>query len=246
MGGYGKQMDFQPIVKSTSAQQVARQLLDMIRRGVWQPGDRLPPERQLIEKLAVGRSTVREALQILATLNVVQSTAGQGTFVKEPRTDEILRSDVVGLLINNAVALELLEAREMIEPNAVRLACLRGTEAEFERIERLLDEHEAALKANLSTVELAREFHVMLAGASHNNVAATLLRSILVLTDERQQRALGDPDFKYRELEEHRHIFRLVQARNVQAAADYLLQHIIDSAAVYRLGYEREREKDAS
>ena len=239
-------MDFQPIVKSTSAQQVASQLLDMIRRQVWKPGDQLPPERQLIEKLAVGRSTIREALQILATLNIVQSNAGQGTFVKEPRSEEILRSDIIGLLINNAVALELLEARQMIEPQAVRLACLRGTVEQFARIERLLEDHEAALKANLSTREYAREFHVQLAAASHNHVAATMLRSILVLTDERQHRILGAAGFKYRELEEHRHIFELVRSRNVEAAADYLLQHIIDSAAVYRLGYESERERDAS
>src|SRR5262245_37165894 len=77
----GQPMEFVKINKTTSAQQVAEQLLGMIRRGAWKPGDRLPPERELIERLDVGRSTVREALQILATLNIVQSSPGQGTFI---------------------------------------------------------------------------------------------------------------------------------------------------------------------
>lgn len=77
------QLDLLPVVRTTTAQTVASRLLDMIRQGAWRPGDQLPPEKELMEKLAVGRSTVREALQILATLNVVQAAPGHGTFVKD-------------------------------------------------------------------------------------------------------------------------------------------------------------------
>jgi GntR family transcriptional repressor for pyruvate dehydrogenase complex len=237
-------MEFVKITKTTSAQQVAEQLLGMIRRGLWKPGDRLPPERELIEKLDVGRSTVREALQILATLNIVQSSPGQGTFIKTPRGDEILRADLIGFLINDAVALDLLEAREMIEPQTVRLACLRASDEELAAIEELLDRHEAALKEGRSAADCAMLFHIMLAEASRSSVAATFLRSILELLNAQRQ-VENSPEFKYRELEEHRHILRLVRSRDAQAAADFLVRHIVDSVVI-DVSYERWRDESKS
>ena len=117
----------------------------MIREGSLQPGDQIPPERSLTETLSVGRSSVREALQILSTLNVIHVAPGSGAFVKEPRASDVFRPEFIGLLIGNFMVRELLEAREMIEPSAARLACLRGTHADFSLIEDALENHELAL-----------------------------------------------------------------------------------------------------
>lgn len=222
-----------PIVKTTTAQQVAQQILDLIRQGHWQPGDKLPVERELIEHLAVGRSTVREALQILSTLNVVSAVPGHGTYVKKPEPKDMLRPDLFGLLIGNAMAMELLEAREMIEPNAARLACMRATDEDLDRIERLLDDHEAACRANLPVSDYAASFHVLLAEASHNQVIVMFMRSLLELLQARGRPFDHLPDFKAREVAEHREILRLIRARDPQGAADYLLEHIVASAAAY-------------
>lgn len=235
-------MELVPIVKMTSAQQVAEQLLGMIRRGVWKPGDQLPSERELIDRLEVGRSSVREGLQILATLNIVQSSPGQGTFIKEPRSDEILRVDQIGFLINNAVALDLLEAREMIEPQSVRLACLRAEERDLHRIETLLDAHESALGAGHSTGEHAAKFHVLLAEASRNRVFVTFMRSILDLLQARGRGARLSDELRQLELREHREILRLVRKREAQAAADFVTSHIIKWAVHYDVAHQDERE----
>ena len=64
-------MHFKPVERISTAQSIANQILDMIREGSLQPGDQIPPERTLTETLSVGRSSVREALQILSTLNVI-------------------------------------------------------------------------------------------------------------------------------------------------------------------------------
>lgn len=236
-------MELIPIVKTTSAQQVAEQLLGMIRRGIWKPGDQLPSERELIDRLEVGRSSVREGLQILATLNIVQSNPGQGTFIKEPSSDEILRVDQIGFLINNAVALDLLEAREMIEPQSVRLACLRAEEKDLHRVETLLDEHESALGAGLSTGEHAAKFHVLLAEASRNRVFVTFMRSILDLLQARGQGTRLSNKLRQLELQEHREILRLVRKRESQAAADFVTSHIIKWAVHYDIAHEDVREE---
>lgn len=227
-------MSLVPIPRRTAAQAVTRQLLDLIRDGEWPPGAQLPTEKELMERLRVGRSTVREALQVLATLNVVQPVPGQGTFVKQPGIAEVLRPDVIGVLLSNPSALALLEAREMIEPTLIRLACLRGTEEDFERIEALLDEHEAALNAGQPVSGYAARFHVVLAEAAHSPVATTFMSSILELLTGRGRRFDGAAaSYHRKELADHRALLEAVRARDPEHAADLLLRHIVESAMTY-------------
>jgi DNA-binding FadR family transcriptional regulator len=222
-------MELRPVTKVTSAQLAADQMLAMIRRGVWQPGDQLPSERELTDKLKLGRSTVREALQILSTLNVIQAIPGQGSYIKTLRGDELFRPDLISLLIKDAAILDLIATREMIEPQTVRLACLRASKEELAKISRMLDEHERALEGGEPIAEYARTFHIMLAEASHNGVAATFIRSILDLLQERR-RADMTLEAKRRELQEHSEILRLVRERDGEGAASYLIRHIVASA----------------
>ena len=226
-------IDLSPIVKTTTAQAVARRILGMIRAGVWQPGDQLPIEKELIERLGVGRSTVREALQILATINVVRATAGHGTYVQSPTAAGLFRPDLVAFLIDNTVALELLEAREMIEPPTARLAALRGTDADFTRIDALLHAHEAARAAGRPVSDFAARFHVMVAEASHNAVSVALMTSILDMLMQRGRRVDHIRDWQRREIAEHRAILDVLLTRDGDRAAEVMLRHIVESAATY-------------
>jgi DNA-binding FadR family transcriptional regulator len=221
------------VAKITAAQTVARQVLEMVRRGAFVAGDRLPTEKELCKRLAVGRSTVREALQILATLNVVQPMPGQGTFVKAPTTADVLRADLIGFMIGRPDALELLEAREMIEPTVARLASLRGTPADFDRMEALLRQHEAAHAAGRPVSEYAARFHVLMAEASHNKVAVIFMTSILELLMQRERRFDHVPNFQAREIAEHRALLTLVRATEADRAAEAMLRHIVDSATTF-------------
>ena len=222
-----------PVVKTTTAQSAARQILDMIRAGVWQPGDQLPTEKELIEQLAVGRSTVREALQILSTVNVIQATAGHGTFIRAPTAAGVFRPDLIALLIGNSFALELLEAREMIEPPTVRLAALRASDLELDRVADVLDAHDAAWRAGRPVSEHAARFHVLLAEASHNAVASQFMSSILEMLMARGRKFDHIPDYQKRELDEHRAILAVVRAREPDRAAEMMLRHIVESATTY-------------
>lgn len=229
-------MPLVPVVRVTTAQNVADQILDMVRNGELVPGDKLPSERELMEMLNVGRSSVREALQSLAMLNIIEIIPGSGTVIKEPSTGELLRADVIGFLIRESMARELLEAREMIEPSSVRLACLRATDEDIRSIQALLESHAAALEAKQPTNEISAQFHILLAKASHNRVVIRFMESILELLMQRAHRAEHTPAyaaFLVQEYEEHRAIFERVQERDADQAAELLLRHIVHSAATY-------------
>ncbi|GGA94233.1 GntR family transcriptional regulator [Brucella endophytica] len=224
-------MDLAPIHKSTNAHKAADQIIQLILRGVWKPGDQLPSERDMVEQFKVGRSTVREALQILSTLNIVQIMPGQGSFIKNVGADDLFRPDLISLLINDAAILDLIEAREMIEPQTLRLTCLRITDDQIDAIEGLLGRHEETLKAGGDVAPLAMAFHIMLAEASGNAVSLAFIRSILELLQAHRWRD-NPEEFKQRELREHRELLCLVRARNSDAAAAYLVRHIVDSAVI--------------
>jgi GntR family transcriptional repressor for pyruvate dehydrogenase complex len=237
-------MDLSPINRTTAAQSVADQLLTMIRAGTFKPGDQLPSDRELMEKLQVGRSSVREALQILATLNVIERVPGQGTFVRALLTSDIIRPDLIGVLIGNTMALELLEARQMIEPATVRLACTRGGESDFEQIEALLNQHRTALQAGEPITQYAAQFHILLAEAAHNRVVVSFMESILETLVHRGRNLEKINNYLDQELEEHQEIFQLVCRGNAEAAAAAMLQHILRSAAVYDIVEEGSGQQD--
>jgi DNA-binding FadR family transcriptional regulator len=205
----------------------------MIRTRQWRVGDSLPSEKELVETLGVGRSTVREALQTLVALNVIEPSAGHRTIVKSPTPAHIFRTNVLGLLINDTLAGELLEARQMIEPECIRLAVERATPDDLTRIESLLDEHEAQHLANKSVAEYGALFHIRIAEASHNRVAASFMASILHIMKERGSRIDDMPNARRKEIMEHRAIFELLKARKAKQASKAMHDHIVKWSTVY-------------
>jgi GntR family transcriptional repressor for pyruvate dehydrogenase complex len=124
----------------------------------------------------------------------------------------------------------------MIEPQCVRLAAIRGTEADFDRVEQLLDAHDAAYRKGRSVNQFRAKFHVMLAEASHNKVAVSFMTSILGILMQRGQQVDHIPDYQERAIKEHREILAVVRAREPDRAADMMFRHIVESAMTYGTG----------
>jgi DNA-binding FadR family transcriptional regulator len=221
------------IRRPSASRLVAEQILDHVRGGTLKSGDQLPTEKELMNQLGVGRSSVREGLQILATLNLIESRPGAGTFVRIPKPSEQLQPELLGALMCNSHALELLEARQMIEPAAVRLACIRATEPELDRIDALLNEHARLLKEGEAVHEHAARFHVLLAESSHNQIAAQFMKSIIGLLMARGRRIERIAGYAEEEIVEHRAIARLIRARDPDAASAAMAAHIVRSAQTY-------------
>lgn len=219
--------------RPSASSMVAEQLLDHIRSGALQSGDQLPTEKELMQQFGVGRSSVREGLQILSTLNLIESRPRAGTFIRIPSASEQLQVELLGPLISNFHALELLEARQMIEPSAVRLACIRATDEEIDRIDALLDEHARLLARGEPVHELAAKFHVLVAECSHNQIAAQFMKSIMGLLMARGRKIERIPGYAEEEVTEHRAIAQLIRARDPEAAFAEMASHIVRSAQTY-------------
>ena len=119
--------------KQTLGEKTAQMLLEMIQKEGFGPGDKLPTEAELVESLGVGRNTVREALRILMSRNIVTIRQGSGTFISEKKG---VVDDPLGFSMmedRRRLTEDLIQVRLMLEPQLAALAaqgpsCIRGME----------------------------------------------------------------------------------------------------------------------
>ena len=159
----------------TLAEQVADGIMNLIQETPYKAGDKLPTEKELCESTGAGRNTVREALKILASRNVLEIRQGAGTFVSEKQG---IPDDPLGFsMVNDHVKLtkDLLQVRIMLEPQIAALAAQCAKDHEIRELEEILEEMEAAMKKREDYSELDTKFHTKIAQCTHNIVMENLL-----------------------------------------------------------------------
>ena len=223
-------LQLKPVESRRLYQQIADQIRDLIDRGGFETGTRLPPERDLALQLGVSRPSLREALIALDVEGRVEVRSGSGVYVSAPKPGQAAgRTAAMGESPS-----QLMEARSVIEGELVTLACARITQAPLARLREILGEMEAAIERRDTRVELDRQFHVNLAEVSGNAVLARLVGELF---DERHSpiSAKISSRFETRRtwkaaLAEHQAILRAVEARDPIAAQAAMRAHLKASA----------------
>lgn len=176
--------------------QAAELLRSRIDSGEWEIGAKLPGETTLAAELGVGRSTVREAVRMLAGLGMLESRQGAGVFLRRssPRQDwdRVLRTEEI---------LHVVEVRNTVEIEAARLAATRRDEADLQALRRALDARSAASGA-AAFVDADIALHRAVVVAAHNPVLTELFETfvprlrdaMLDLMDVREMTASSQPD----------------------------------------------------
>jgi DNA-binding FadR family transcriptional regulator len=157
-------------------QQVADQLRGLLDSGEYGPGDRLPAERELAERLGISRPTVREALIALEVEGRIRIKVSSGIFVTDPVRQKARKSGPI------EGPFELLRARALIEGAVAEQAARQATPEDIARLDDVLDQMQRALHPSPGTIRLDRDFHTSVAAILGN---AVLVRFIGELFDER-------------------------------------------------------------
>ena len=187
-------------------------------------GDKLPNEFELASTLGVGRSTVREAIKILVSRNIVEIRRGAGTFVSYRNG---VSEDPLGLefLEDKAqVASDLLELRFMLEPRLAMLAAGNATEKDIQTMVELCDACDAAMLAGEDFSDWNTQLHAAIARASGNvvipNLAVILCGPSSVLHSKLSEKTCREL------IDTHREIVTAIAARDGIAAHDAMLLHL--------------------
>ncbi len=195
-----------------------------------QAGDRLPSERDLAERLGVGRNAVREALATLVTLRIVESRPNSGIYLREVSRDSSFEAMVMfadmGATPTPTEVAETMEVRAHLEALAARMACLRRTDDDLAKIEAVLLRTDAVLAEKGNIVDMDTEFHIALVDATHNSVLVRVLNAFYRFTARRRVLLFSDLEHGKASAREHWRLLKHVRERDAEKAEALILKHM--------------------
>ena len=174
---------FAPIRLERVADKVVSQLKKAISDGLLRVGDRLPSERDLAEFMGVSRPSIREAVQRLELLGMVETTQGGGSVVKSLTEQQIEKPIEMVLGDDKQRVLELTEIRAFMEAWAAKQAATNCTDEELELMRGCLEEMERDFEKGVTRFEVDLKFHTEIAAATHNVIYLHFINSIYSLID---------------------------------------------------------------
>jgi GntR family transcriptional regulator, transcriptional repressor for pyruvate dehydrogenase complex len=207
--------------------QVADMLLDMISSGDYGAGDRLPPERVLVEQLGVSRTVVREALNLLETRGIIRVEHGRGAIVSADGAHVL--HDNLGFLLRMqpSTLWELMEMRKALEVEVAGLAAERATAEDIATMRAKLDRMREKIDVPEGYVEADVGFHEMLARSARNRVFLMMMEPIVdLLLASRRLTGSKEANAK-RALRAHEAILEKVEAKDVEGARTEMRKHMI-------------------
>lgn len=164
------------IKRNSLADEVAKRLQEQISLGTYKPGEKLPTEPALMQVFGVGRSSIREAVRILANSGVLRVQQGLGTFVETSTGIE----EPFPQRIKRAAMTEIDEVRLVLEMKIAQKAALNRTAEDIEKMEGHLKKRKEAALANDMVGAIAADinFHIAIAEASGNSILTDLYRTV--------------------------------------------------------------------
>jgi GntR family transcriptional repressor for pyruvate dehydrogenase complex len=241
---------FKSIHRTRVSDEVVNQIKTLIIEGKLKPGDRLPPERELIKQFGVSRPSLREALNSLVATGFLEATQGNRTVVKslasgkmfEP-LDKILKEDM------NSV-FELIEVRKAIETWNAYFAARRATPEDIVRLEEIIESMKSMLKkGGIFPDKIDADFHLAITLATHNKIQTHVmytLHDLLKESIERYYHKLNGEEL----LNQHLGIVEAIKEKNSELARTRIFQHLeyVESCIKEGIkeGMESEKELDNS
>jgi len=225
-------MPFEPVQQEKLSHGVIRQIEGLILRGILRPGERLPSERELSERMSVSRPSLREALGDLQERGLLTSKAGAGVYVADVLGSAFAPALVKLFSTHDKAVFDYISFRRDMEGLAAERAARIASDTDLKVINTIFEKMEAAHQKRNPADEahLDANFHLSIIEASHNVIMLHMMRSMYELLREGvfynrtimfKQRMTRDAL-----LEQHRTINIALQARDPAGARAAIEQHL--------------------
>ncbi|SHH31393.1 transcriptional regulator, GntR family [Cognatiyoonia sediminum] len=225
-------MPFQTVQQEKLSQSVVRQIEELILRGILRPGERLPSERELSEKMGVSRPSLREALSDLQDRGLLTSKAGAGVFVADVLGSAFAPALVTLFATHDSAVFDYISFRRDMEGLAAERAARLGSDTDLKVIDTIFKKMEVAQQKRNPTEEAAldADFHLAIIEASHNIIMLHMMRSMYELLREGvfYNRSVMFKQRMTRDhlLDQHRAINDALQERDPERAKAAVASHL--------------------
>ncbi len=216
-----------PIKKPRVSESVVDAIKKMIVDDGFAPGDKFYSENELTAKLEVSRSSIREAVRILEVTGQLSVRQGKGIFIVNA---DALSFDAFAdwLRVNDQSLQEHFEVRLIIEPQTARLAALGASADDILQLEGVHAAfvRNARLGLTAETIQCDRDFHELLAKASHNRMLFALTRTMTTTLLDDWISSFHTPGRMEKTVAEHGHILETVKSGDADAAMEHMTAHL--------------------
>lgn len=216
-----------PIAKKRLSQDAVDQLREMIIKKKFKPGTRLPSERELIKKLQISRSSVREALRILEIMGLIEVKPGSGAFVTGTKEDLFLPLSL--WISHHRETLDHhFEARLVIEPRAAAFAARRVSPKIIRAMKKVLADFQEKINSDdlIGAILADQEFHRLVAQATANKTLMLLMDTIVRFLFDGWKATLRAKGRLNKTVEEHQAILRAIERGKPEEASVAMETHL--------------------
>lgn len=219
---------YSPIHSGRLYEQIVAQIEERILNGELRPGDKLPAERELAEQFGVSRTAIREAMKALTQSGLVVIKPGRGTFVTDS-TSMVVRNSIDMLLraSNETGIKDLIEVREILEPEIAALAAVRAGSDDIQSMEEAVRSMDMAMDDPDTYIEADLDFHLALAQGSNNVLIPALIDTLVELLREHRKRAASVRGGLTRGQQYHKLILEAIIRKDADAARDSMQAHLV-------------------
>ena len=201
-------------------------IFQMIKEGKLIVGSKIPSERDLAEKLGIGRNSTREAISILRGMGLIESKHGSGNYISKDSGRTIRCIVSVMLSLGSISMMDIMEYRRVMARSVMELIFKNGLENEYkERLEKIVDEMKSASGNKLITLD--EEFHVTLIHATKNPLFVSVMEAIAEVYHESGEKVMGESDgaatMKFVML--HAKILESIVKKDENACLKYITKH---------------------
>lgn len=218
-----------PIKPKRISDQVFDQLRELIFRGEFKAGEKILTERELAEAFGVSRTSVRDAINKLVVMGLLDQKQGQGTFVRSPESKE--KSLLATMVESQGASItDLLEVRMGLECNAAAMAASRAVEKDFQFMEKSIEEMQKEVKSGRLGTEADASFHMAIAYATNNPLQVFIMKNFydflftgIKVNLEGLYKIPSNIDTI---LEQHTLIYQAIRKGNPEAAQRAMARHI--------------------
>ncbi len=225
-------MPFQRIEAEKLSHSVVKQIEQLILRGILRPGERLPSERELSERLGVSRPSLREAVGELQTRGLLTTRAGAGIYVADVLGSAFSPALITLLSAHEEAVFDYIAFRQDLEAIAAERAATQGSDTDLKVIDAIFRKMEAAHRKRNPADEafLDAEFHLAIIEASHNVILLHMMRSTFDLLKQgvffNRQQMFKNRTTRDMLLDQHRAINAGLQERDAAAAKAAVVRHL--------------------
>ncbi len=234
-------MEFTPIKTRRLYEEIVEQIKQLLSDGKLKPGDKLLAEREMAEQFQVSRASVREAIRTLEMLGIIDIRPGEGTFIRDTETDNIIRPLAMFLAVERSSLLDMFEMRRIFETATAGLAAQRATQEELDQIEAMLENMRDRLNVQdpAKGEEFDAAFHYAVAEATHNSLLTKLFKTVSeefakANSVARRQLYQTGAENAQKIIDQHTEILDAIRARSAETASKAMHAHLVFAEAQLR------------